>query len=86
MSEQLKDKVASHEAFSDIYYTIETILDSGSFIVCFSYDRSNDHRNEIKVRDYHNKEDISFSTFYEKVGEEVKEDILQKAREIEKTL
>lgn len=86
MSDQLKDKVASHEAFSDIFYTVDLVLEDKSFIVCFSYDRSVDERNRVKVRDYHKKEDVSFDELFKMIPESKKESLFEKARETEKTL
>lgn len=86
MSDQLKDKVASHNAFSDVFYTIEVILDSGSFILCFSYDRSSNERKRVKIRDYHNEKDVSFDDFFERISENKKEEVFNEARKIENTL
>lgn len=86
MSDQLKDKVASHVAFSDIFYTVELFYEERSFIVCFSYDRGNDERNRIKVKDYHNDENISFDNLFDIISDEKEEELFEEVERIEQKL
>lgn len=72
MSNQLKDKLASHQSFSDIYYIVEIQKDDDWYIVCFSYDKSSESHSFVKARKYHEGVDVGSGLLEELSEDQIK--------------
>ena len=75
--EQLKDKVASLDAKSELYYVFEANIEGTWYLICVDDSNSTESHLEIeKIIDYHNQRNVTSKWFENNLIEKYKNKLL----------